>query len=158
MASFLWLHVCPWGQSWKVELHKHILREYNGSKKKEKLQTGSEGYRDLWQGRALWLHTPLEEIITLAGCLWLASVRGSLLSLRSPLRCVCGGLCVRVWTLLDPFNQLIALLIKMLIHLTHRLPNKGTKPIKKTKALSTSKKILIIINPAMKLLRIQIHA
>lgn len=63
-----------------------------------------------WQGRAQWLDTPLEEIITLAGCLLLVSVHHSLLSLRSPFGCVCETVCVRVCVSGGPYKPLTVLL------------------------------------------------
>lgn len=58
-----------------------------------------------WQGRAQWLHTPLEEIITLAGCLLLVSVHHSLLSLW-----VCMWNCVCVCVSGGPYKPLTVLL------------------------------------------------
>lgn len=104
MASCQWLHVSPRGQSWKTELQKNILRACEGRspitvlEKKKITCRWALRVAELWpwQGRAQWLHTPLEEIITLAGCLLLVSVHHSLLSLRSPFGCVCETVCVHV--------------------------------------------------------------
>lgn len=157
MASFHWLHVCPWGQSWKVELHKHILREYSGEKKGKAVDglwrpprsvagpSSPTAYTTWGDNYTGWVSIarvcsglPVVPQESLEVCVW---------------RTVCA--CVNITGSFQPSHSFA---YQKTRSLDTDFQTKTLTPLKRQRPSPPVKKILIIINLAMKLLKMQMQA